>query len=68
MGKFSLTQYEKNCLFYSLQDRISRNLKDASLAIYDRTEETVFYELDNAKAQLELYYKLDKEGWGGYDD
>ena len=67
MGKLNLTQYEKNSLFYALQHEISRTLKEVSLAIYDRIEDTCRYELDDARDKLDLYYKLEKEGWDSLD-
>ena len=67
MSKINLTQYEKNCLFYALQHEISRILKELSLAIYDRTDDVILYDIDDTKDKLKLYYKLDKDGWGGLD-
>ena len=67
MSKFNLTQYEKNSLFFALQYEISGGIKELARAVYDRTEDTVFYELDDIKNKLELLYKLDKEGWSDLD-
>ena len=67
MSKFKLTQYEKNCLFYALQYGISGSIKELARAVYDRTDSTVFYELDDIKNKLELLYKLDEEGWSDLD-
>ena len=66
MSKLKLTQYEKNNLFYALQYEISGSIKELTRAVYDRTDSTVFHELDDIKNKLELLYKLDKEGWSDW--
>ena len=67
MSKLRFTQNEKNCLFYALQHAISASIKELTRGVYDRSDDTVFYELDDIKNKLELLYKLDKEGWSDLD-